>query len=68
MSESYYKVLRSRSLESLHKLLSDAESQGWHSIGNIDLLNGEYAQPIKFSHFDDDPTEIITVKNYEIDE
>ena len=37
-------------------------------MGNIDLLDGEYVQPIKFSDYEDDPTEIITVWDYSIDE
>ena len=68
MSERYFKVLRSKSLESLHELLSSAENQGWKPVGNIDLLDGEYVQPIKFSDYEDDPTEIITVWDYSIDE
>ena len=68
MSERYYKVLRSNSLKSLQDLLSIAENQGWEAIGKIDILNGEYTQPIKYSDYDDDPTEINTVTDYDDDE
>jgi len=68
MNEHYYKVLRAKSIESLHDLVSIAESQGWNPVGNIDLLDGEYVQPIKFSDYEDDTTEIITIRNDSIDE
>lgn len=67
MSERYYKVLRSNSLSTLQQLLSEAEIQGWQRVGGLDLLDGEYAQPVKFTDYEDDTTEIITVRDTRID-
>ena len=68
MNERYFKVLRSNSLSTLQELLSESINQGWEPIGNLDLLDGEFAQPIKFTDYEDDTTEIITVKDISIDE
>ena len=68
MNEKYYKVLRSNSLSTLEELLSESINRGWEPIGNLDLLDGEYAQPIKFTVYEDDTTEIITVNDISIDE
>lgn len=68
MNERYYKVLRSNSLSTLQELLSEAEIQGWEPVGNLDLLNGVYVQPVKFTIYEDDSTEIITVRDTRIDE
>ena len=66
MSERYFKVLRSDSLSHLQQLLSDAIKRGWEPVGNHDLFNGEYAQAIKLSDYEDDTTEVITIKDVSI--
>ena len=67
MNERYYKVLRARSLPLLKKLLSEKQAQGWEAVGNLDLLQGEYAQPIRFTGYEDDVTETITVRDINSD-
>ena len=62
MSEKYYKVLRSGSLSHLHQLLMDARMSGWEPVGDLDLFDGVYVQPIKKNDYEDDTTEIITVE------
>jgi hypothetical protein len=68
MNDKYYKVLRSASVSDLKELLSEVKSQGWEPVGKLDLLDGEYAQPVKFISYEDDVTEIITIRDTRNDE
>ena len=65
MNDIYYKVLQSGSLPHLQRLLEKAKTNGWQPVGNIDLFKGKFVQPIKFSGYEDDTTEMITVENVE---
>jgi len=62
MSASYYKAIRSDSLLHLQKILTEAKMRGWEAIGEIDMFDAVYVQPIKLTDYDDVTTEVIIAK------
>ena len=61
MLERDFKVLRCSSMSELNLLLQEYSITGWKPIGDTEVFDGEFAQPIKIT-FDLDDTEEITQK------
>ena len=60
MTEICYKVIRCESVYDLNEKLEGFVLSGWKPVGNPEVLNGEFVQPVQISTTIDD-TEQITV-------
>jgi len=58
MNETFFKVLRCSSLEELYLQLEEAALNGWKPVGNTEIFEGEYVQPINIKVALDDTEEI----------
>ena len=59
MSEKDFKVLRCSSMSELNLLLQEYSIAGWKPIGDTEVFDCEFVQPIKIT-FEQDDTEEIT--------
>ncbi len=47
MAELEYKVLRSSSISELNLMLDELTNKGWKPVGNIEVFDDEFVQPIR---------------------
>lgn len=69
MQERDYKVLRCSSLSELNLLLNEYIIVGWKPIGDTEVFNGEFVQPIQINFnldITEEITQEITQKNIDI--